>query len=157
MENNLYRILTKLSVPSVNFNVGNLEFNPSYIQAGLVVFLLFVMVILLARMRRIYLHWSLKGAASMIALGFFIALIMEGFMLIGGRTFMTEFLGWKNPPKPISKLLDSSRGKLVDVLGVKDEVPSSNANYTDASQFIDLFRGLTSQEADKVRQEICQP
>lgn len=78
-------------------------------------------------------------------------------MLIGGRTLITEVLGWKNPPKILSKVLDTGRTKLVDVLGVKDQIPQSNAMNSTSGDVIDLFKNLSSNEADKVREAICKP
>lgn len=40
-------------------------------------------------------------------------LIWEGFLLIGGKLAITEVVGWKNPPKPISIVLDNGRAKLI--------------------------------------------
>jgi len=157
MQDKLFGIFNKLSIPSFSFKIGNLEFTPSYIQAGLFVFLIFLLVLLMARMRREFLHWSLRGATSMIFLGFLMALIIEGFMLIGGRTLITEILGWKNPPKVLSKVLDTGRTKLVDVLGVKDQIPKSNAMNSTSGDVINLFKNLSSNEADKVREAICKP
>ncbi len=157
MQDKLFVIFNKLSIPNFSFKLGNLEFTPSYIQAGMIVALLFLLVLLLARMRREFLHWSLRGATSMIFLGFLMALIIEGFMLIGGRTLITEILGWKNPPKVISKVLDTGREKLVGVLGVKNEIPQSNAMSSTSGDVINLFKNLSSDEADKVREAVCKP
>lgn len=79
-------------------------------------------------------------------------------MVLGGRTLFTEVLGWKNPPKPISVLLNASRAKLVKVLGVTEEVPASYAQETsNYKSVISDFESLTPKEADKVRSAICQP
>jgi len=39
-------------------------------------------------------------------------LILEGFLLVGGKTVLLDLLGWKNAPKPISIILDSGRNNL---------------------------------------------
>jgi hypothetical protein len=151
-------LFMKASSPSLNYKMGDLYFSPSYLQAGLIVFLLFLLVLTFARLRRLYLQWSLKGALSMVFVGFFLALIIEGFFLIGGRTMLTELLGWKNPPKPISVALDAGREKLVNVLGTTSEVPSSKASEPlTPSQLLEEFMNLTSSDQQAVKTIICKP
>jgi len=41
--------------------------------------------------------------------GFLLALILEGFLLIGGKTILTSVLGLENPPAPISIALDAGK------------------------------------------------
>jgi len=93
----------------------------------------------------------------MFAVGFFLALIIEGFMLIGGKTFLSEILGWKNPPKPISKLLDVGRQKMVNVLGINQEIPASDAANLNSDDLINLYQSLPSSEAKKVKDSVCKP
>ncbi len=148
----------KINTGSVSFNIGNLLFAPTYLQAFAIVFLLFMLVFSLARIRRLYVNWSLKGASTMLFMGFMLALVIEGFLIIGGRTALTEILGWKNAPKPIQTALDSGRERLVDVLGVTEEIPSSNASEGISMQsVIDDFQNLTPDEAGKLKKLICTP
>ena len=73
-----------------------------------------------------YVHWSFKGFVPSILFGFILALILEGFLLIGGRTLFTELLGWENAPKPVAVALDAGRTRLVNVLGVQtSEIPDT--------------------------------
>lgn len=139
------------------FNIGKFSFTSSYLLAGLIILLLFVLVLSFARLRRMYVNWNLKGAGGMIIVGFIIALVLEGFLLLGGRTFLTVILGWKNPPAPLSTALDVGRSKLVDVLGVTDEIPASSAKETSVDGVITSFQSLSPQEARKVRNLICEP
>jgi len=146
------------NIGTFSFEIGDLYFEPNYIQAFLIVFLLFLLVLTLARVRRLYVGWSLKGSWSMIFIGFFLALILEGFLIIGGRTLFTELLGWKNAPKPIGTALDTGREKLVDVLGVTEEVPMSSAQkQIDADEFVFLYQGLEPDEAQEAKRLICTP
>jgi hypothetical protein len=139
-----------------DFNIGRLSFSPSYISAGAIVFLLFLLVLTLAQVRRHFLNWSIKGGIFGIALGFLLALIFEGFLLIGGRTVITEVLGWKNAPKPIVNVLDAGRAKLVKVLGVTDEIPQSSAKNYSSEEIIDAFASLGEDEAAFVRGMVCE-
>ncbi len=153
------KLLEQAIAPRWNIKLSEtFYFSPSLIEAVAIIFLLFLLTLSMARLRRMYVKWSFKGAPGMVALGFFIALILEGFMIIGGRTFMTEILGWKNPPKPIAKVLDSSRKELVEVLGETSEVPISSANISiNPELVIEGFKQLDSTEAAKVKESICTP
>jgi hypothetical protein len=156
--NKVNDLFLEASSPTLNYKMGNFYFSPSYLQAGLIIFLLFLLVLTFARLRRLYLQWSLKGALSMLFIGFFTALIIEGFFLIGGRTMFTELLGWKNPPKPISVALDAGREKLVKVLGVSSQIPSSKASEPlTAGKLLEFFAGLSASDQRAVKTIICKP
>lgn len=102
-----------------SFQVGNLTISPNYLEAFLVVFLVFFLILAMARMRRLFINWSFKGAAMGIFLGFVLAIIVEGFLLLGGHTVLTSLFGWKNAPKPIQQALDRGRGEFIKVLGAQ--------------------------------------
>jgi hypothetical protein len=135
--------------------MGNYVFSPSYFSAAAIVFLLFLLVLTLAQVRRHFLNWSLKGGIFGIALGFFLALILEGFMIIGGKTVVTEILGWRNAPKPILTALEAGRNKLVNVLGVTDEIKSSKAAIPVETEVIELYQSLSPAQQEEIRYEIC--
>lgn len=79
-------------------------------------------------------------------------------MIVGGKTAITELLGWKDAPKPISTLLDSGRSKLVQVLGVTEEIPASVAKEDMSSEdVVTIFQSLDPQESAQVRKMICEP
>lgn len=141
-----------------DFNIGNLFLSTSYIQAGAIVILLFLLVLSLASFRRHLIGWSFKGALFGLFFGFLFALIFEGFLIVGGKTAITELLGWKDAPKPISTLLDSGRSKLVQVLGVTEEIPASVAKEDMSSEdVVTIFQSLDPQESAQVRKMICEP
>jgi phosphoglycerol transferase MdoB-like AlkP superfamily enzyme len=145
-----------LLLKNFEFKVGNFNIAPTYWQAGAIVLLLFLLVLTLAQVRRRFLDWSIKGAFFGIFLGFLLALILEGFLILGGKTALTEVLGWKNAPKPISNALDAGRSKLIDVLGVQTEIPSSQAQEKPSYQsVIQNFQNLSPQDAERVRSTIC--
>ena len=143
---------------SLNFNLGGVNFSPSVYEAMAIVILLFVLVITLARLRYLFIKWSFSGWHAFFFFGFLFALIIEGFLLISGRTFFTVILGWKNAPQPILSVLDSGREKLVDVLGVQSQVPESAAKQsTSKESVVSDFQSLSPEEAQKVRLQICEP
>ena len=133
------------------YDIGGLEIEPTYWQAGTILILIFLLIFTFARVRYLYVHWSLgRSAWAMLFWGFLLAVILEGFLILSGRTILTEVLGWKGAPKPISTLLAISRNKLVDVLGVTEEIPSYESVVGDYDE-------LSVDEMDEVKSFICQP
>ncbi len=104
-------------------NIGTVRFQPELWQAGAIVFLLFLLVLTVAQMRRHYLNWSVRGATFGIFIGFMLALVLEGFLLLSGRTFLTTILGWKTAPMPIQDALSAGNDKLKQVIGVSTSTP----------------------------------
>jgi hypothetical protein len=129
--------------------------SPSYFTAAAIVFLLFLLVLTLAQVRRHFLNWSIKGSLFGIFLGFALALILEGFMVIGGKTVVTEVLGWRNAPKPILTALEAGRSKLVNVLGVGSEIEVSEASGPPQARVINLYQTLSPEAQETVRYQIC--
>ena len=92
----------------------------------------------------------------MIFIGFILALILEGFLLLGGRTALTELLGWENAPKPISTALDEGRQRMIKVLGVTDEIPQSSASEPlTADEVMYIIEGLPQEEKDSLQGIMC--
>lgn len=104
-----------------DLNLFGLKISPNYIEALLIVILVFALIFTFARMHRLFIDWSFKGAAMGVLLGFVLCLIVEGFFLIGGSTILTKTLGWKNAPRPIQNALDAGRAQLTNVLGASTQ------------------------------------
>lgn len=98
-------------------DIGGISFQLELWQAGVVIFLLFLLVLLAAQMRRHYLRWSFKGAWFGIFIGFILALVLEGVLLLSGRTFLTTVLGWKNTSSPLVNVLTTGNDQLKEVIG----------------------------------------
>jgi hypothetical protein len=140
-----------------DLSLGKLSLPVTYLEAGAVIFLLFLLVLAMAQFRRHYVDWSLKGGVVGVFFGFLFALILEGFLVIGGRTAITEVMGWKNAPKPIQVALDSGRGKLIEVLGVQDQIPSSMAKENASVQSaVETLQSLNPADMKKVKNLLCQ-
>jgi hypothetical protein len=149
--------VAKMFAGHFNFSIGKVSFPVPYIQAIVVVVLIFFLVLLIAQFRRHYVNWSFKGALFGIIFGFLLALILEGFLLIGGKTILTSVLGWKNPPAPISIALDAGKNKLMQVLGASTQISSTltsgGSTVTGAVQFL---QNLNPGDISKVKAIICQ-
>lgn len=140
-------VLEKVLAPSFTYKVGNVSVSPSYFQAGAIILLIFLLVYSLAHLRRMKIDWSLKGGFSMIAIGFLLAIVLEGFLMLGGKTVLIEVFSWENPPKPIAKALDSGRAQLIEVLGVSDE--------NTAEVLLQSFENLSPEDKQNVTEEVC--
>lgn len=137
--------------------IGKFSLPLPYWQAIAVVILLFLLIILMAGFRRHYVDWSFKGALFGIFFGFLLALILEGFLLIGGRTALTSVLGWKNPPSFIADALDAGKTKLVQVLGIKTEIPSSFAkDNTGVQSAIQVLQNLSPGDTKTIKSIFCK-
>ena len=113
-----------------------------------------------AQLRRHFVNWSFKGALFGLFFGFLLALVLEGFLVIGGKTAITQVLGWKDPPKPLENILEVGRTKLVQILGEKieiqipDAVARLNPTFKDGITF---FQSLNPTEAQKLKNFIFNP
>jgi hypothetical protein len=127
-----------------------------YFRVGIISLLVFALVLLFARLRRIRVKWSFAAAPTFLFLGFLLVLILEGFLLVSGRTALTVVLGWKNAPEPLKQVLDSGRAKLAELLMVQQEVPTSFAEEeASAEAVIRSFDSLSEGEAEKVLETLC--
>lgn len=139
-------------------NLGKFSVPVPYWQAVAIVFLLFLLILTMANFRKHYVNWSLKGGVFGIFFGFLLALILEGFLLIGGKTALTEVLGWKNPPAPLAQALDAGRSKLIQVLGVQTQIPTSFAKENVTVQnAMETLQGLAPNDLKQVKNILCAP
>jgi hypothetical protein len=141
------------------FDVRGVKIEPTYWQAGAIILLVFFLILTLARLRYIYVNWALsKGAISFLFYGFLLALILEGFLVLSGRTFMTEVLGWKNAPKPIGAAIDFGREKVTEVLGDQTGIPISSAkSKITPENLVREYKSLSISESRIVKEAICNP
>jgi len=139
-----------------NLNLGKYSIPVPYWQAAAIVFLVFIFIVTMASYRKHYVDWSLKGGVFGIFFGFLLALILEGFLLIGGKTALTEVLGWKNPPAPIAQVLDAGRSQLIKVLGVQTQIPTTYAKDNVTIQnVIETIQSLNPGDLKTVKNILC--
>lgn len=153
---NAYGWITK----TFTFNVGKMEISPTYWQAITIVFLIFLLLFTLARVRYLYVHWSMgQSAIAFLFWGFLLAMIFEAFMIVGGRTLFTELVGIENLPKPISTVLDLGRARLAKALG--DTVSPVPGSYASEKPTVDKvlsdYSDLSPEEASQAQDLICKP
>ena len=139
------------------FKIGGINFSPTYWQAGAVVILLFLLVVTLAQVRRHFMDYSVRGGAVGVVLGFLLALVIEGFLLVGGKSILINVFGWKNPPKPLSNALDAGKNQLITVLGAQSQPTPENKDQATTSQVVFQYQGLSTAQAKEARSIICSP
>ncbi len=154
-----YPIFELLNRTVKTVKIGNLNFEATYWEAIAIIILLFFLVFTLARMRYLYVHWSMgKHAFAMLFWGIVLTIIVEGFLMLSGRTIFTEILGMKAVPKPFSTLLDIGRSRLVNVLGEESKIPDSDAKASlNSDEMYSLYTNMSQSEAQKLQGIICQP
>lgn len=141
----------------MTYTFGKYEFAPSYLQAALIVFLIFLLILTFARLRYLYVNWSLgKSSIAMVIWGFILAVIVEGFLMIGGNTLFTEILGWEKAPKPISTILNISRNKLVKVMGASTQNLDLNEK-PDPKVLKRYIDEMSSEDRQKLLENVCKP
>lgn len=123
---------------------------PVYIKAGAIIVLLFLLVISLAQFRHHFVKWSMKGGMIGLFFGFLFTVIIEGFLIINGNTFLTTILGWKNPPKPFKTAIELGKEKLTNVLG-------SSIEQSTVKDPITILQNMNPQEISKIKAIICTP
>lgn len=144
------------SGPTLNLHLGKWDIAPSYFSAGLIVFLIFLLVLTLAQLRHHLMDWSMKGAFFGIFFGFILAIILEGFLLVGGSTFLVTVFGWKNAPKPVSTALDIGRSKLQNVLGISSISYNVGESIKLTTKIIDIYAALSPNEKEEINRLICK-
>jgi len=150
--------LKSLFLPQpLHYEIGGLDISPSYSQAAIVLVLVFLLLLSLARVRRLFVHWSLgRHSIAIFVWGFIVALIVEGFFILAGRTMFTEILGLKNVPKPVSSFIELGRNRVYQVLGESIEVKESSALETTTKSLLKSFSLLNEKEQEEVKKEICR-
>lgn len=131
---------------SVKSQVQNIHVAPSWAQAGIIVFLIFLLLVVMARMTRSYLSWYTSGWWVWTGLGFVLAIIIEGFFILSGGTIFTSVLGWKTAPAPVQSVIDTSRERLKNSFG--EETPSDKF-------VIESFSTLSEDQKNNVKAALC--
>lgn len=128
--------------------INNFSVTPTYIQAGAIIILIFLLVISLAQFRHHFVKWSMKGGLIGLFFGILLTLILEGFLLVSGHTVLIGLLGWENAPKPIGTALDIGKEKLTNILGATPENSTSK-------DVITIMQSLNPDEIKKIKAIIC--
>lgn len=146
---------TQYLFKTFDLHVAGRTIKPEYWHAGVILILAFMIVLTLARYRQLKVKWGFQGFIPTLILGFVLAIIFEIGLLLSGKTLVSMIFGWENAPKPISTIIDESRGKMVQVLGESEE--SSGFDQVDSTdEILLLYTSLEQDEASSVKEIICR-
>lgn len=135
------------------------SFSPSFLQAAIIVVLVFLLAITLGFARQHMLTWSFKGAHFGFLFGIIFILILEAIFLVGGRTALFEASSNQRIPPNLRSFVEQGRKNLVGVLGLSvEQIPPTVAQEEPSAQsIIEGFQTLSPDQAQTVRSAICQP
>src|SRR5581483_7523367 len=102
----------------MRLHLGSVTIAPNIWQAAAIIALIFALLLILAYMSRNFLEWSLSGFGIGLLIGFILAIVLEGFLITGGKTVVTGLLSWKAAPPQIQKILDDGHQRLLDTLNI---------------------------------------
>lgn len=141
---------------NLKLQIGHITVSPGVLQAGVIILLVFLLLLVMARITRTYISWYTSGWYIWVGLGFLAAIIIEGFFVVSGSTVFTAVLGWKGAPKPIQVAVDAGRTKLIDVLGAQDIKAPEKEPATSQSVVAD-FESLDYTGRNEANKAICNP
>jgi len=146
---------TPLLSRSFDLPIGSINLKPAYWQAMAVLFLVFLLIFTFARLRHLYVKWSFKGFLPAVLMGFILAIILEGFLIMSGKTIFVQIIGLENMPKPISTFLDESRQELVEVLGEDQSCEIESLDST-INATLDAYSQLPDDQKTTIQKVICE-
>ena len=133
---------------AIQSNFGDIDISGSWIKAGIIIGLIFLLLLVMAKMTRGYMSWYTNGWWVWTGLGFLLAVVIEGFFVISGSTIFTSVLSWDKAPKPIQTVLNVGNSRLSEVLGESDQMMSS-------STFVDRYIALDDDQKEQVKSAVC--
>ena len=150
---------------SLGISFGESSLRTLFILAGV-----FLLLVLLGLTRKHLLGYSFKGGYAGFGLGVIFTLVIEILLLLGGRTLLTESLGWKDAPPALTETFDRGKEEVAKDLGVEkasdleigfstasDSASSQRENFDNAESFLSSYQKLTPLEAGKVKSRVCAP
>lgn len=131
---------------------------PGILQVALIGTGVFLFTLLLGLARHHMLAWSIKGAWFGFLLGMVLLLILEGFLLVGGKTAISELVKNKRTPENVRVFLEKNMTELAQSLSNNPKaLGASTKSGNPSASFVSQFENLPRGEQDAVKEEICQP
>jgi hypothetical protein len=137
-------------VESLKTQAGGLAMSESWVKVAIIIGLVFLLLLVVAKMTRGYMSWYTNFWWLWTGLGFLLAIVVEGFFLLSGGTVFTSVLGWEGAPKPIQAVLSQGRERLKEVL-------EENAPTPTTESVLDEYELLDEASSAKVQAQICTP
>lgn len=152
-------------LPQVSFVTSNLLTNfdsflaPSVKQIGIIALGIFFFLLLFGLARHHMLEWSLKGAYFGIFLGIILTLVIEAFLLVGGRTLIVAAVKNEKTPQVVRIFLQKNMMELAESLAGEPKTLGAAGEQKTLSpnEVVNNFSLLSPNDQSRVQQRICAP
>lgn len=128
-----------------------------YLKIILVVVLSFVLLLVLARTRKVFIEHAIHGGVFGFILGIILMLMIDLVIIAGlsDKTKLQKITSGEAGPEIVKEVALSGLSNLTKVLGAQTILPTRR-NLT-AKDIISDFLSLSDSEAEKVRDLLCPP
>lgn len=126
-------------------------------QAVVIIIGVFLITLVLGLARHHMLAWSIKGAGFGIVMGAVLMLVLEGILLVGGKTAVGEIVKNTSTPENVRVFLQKNMSELASQIGTEPGTLGAASEQTGPEVIISEFKNLESLEREKVQEAICKP
>ena len=128
-----------------------------YLKIIFIVFFAFIMVLTLARTRKIFIKSSLHGLHYGIIVGILVMLVVDLIIIAGlsDKEKLQKIVSGEVGPEIMKEIAFSGLTNLTQVLGSQTII--APRKVMTAKELINDFLGLPDEEATKVRDLLCPP
>ena len=128
-----------------------------YLKIILVVVLSFVLLLVLARTRKVFIEHAVRGGVFGFVLGMVFILMVDLIIIVGlsDKTKLQKITSGEAGPEIVKEVALSGLVNLSKVLGAQTILPTRRS--LTAKDIISDFISLSDSEAEKVRDLLCPP
>lgn len=144
------RLLAQLGIATAGMSSG--------VQQGILIIIgVFFVTLLLGLTRHHMLSWSMKGAGFGVVAGMLLTLVLEGLLLVGGKTAVAEIVRNESAPPAVRVFLQKNMSELADLIGPESTTLGTASVKGVPEGLVTEYKKLTSQEQTQVRNAVCAP
>lgn len=136
---------------------NNIHVTGNTVQATFIIIVVFLFALLLGVARHHMLAWSIKGAWFGIFFGILLTLLVEAFLLVGGRTALVETLNNEKIPKTVRNTIREGTREISNSLNNEIPMLSAQDQQDPTKNVISLFSSLKREDQQTVERAICLP
>lgn len=128
-----------------------------YLQIIIAVLLAFIIVLVLARTRKLFVQSSFRGAWFGLAIGIFLMILVDLIIIVGlsDKSKLERLASGEAGPEIVKEIAFSGMTNLSQILG--SQVVISRQRSLTAKELINDFLSMPESEAEKVRDLLCPP